>query len=117
VGRDADDRRRGPPPDARLLHGAYRKPREINWMVGMWLLVCTLVTGFTGYSLVYEQLSYWGATVGANIADSVPLVGALRQGHAPRRRDLQRAHPLALLRPPRGGAPGDDRRPGRHPHP
>jgi len=55
--------------------GAYRKPREINWMVGMGLLVCTLMTGFTGYSLVYEQLSYWGATVGANITDTVPLVG------------------------------------------
>src|SRR5512134_1478462 len=55
--------------------GAYRKPREINWMVGMTILLCTLVTGFTGYSLVYEQLSYWGATVGANIADNVPFVG------------------------------------------
>lgn len=55
--------------------GGYRKPREINWMIGMCLLLCTLTVGFTGYSLVYEQLSYWGATVGANIADSVPLVG------------------------------------------
>jgi quinol-cytochrome oxidoreductase complex cytochrome b subunit len=55
--------------------GAYRKPRELNWMVGMCLLMCTLLLGFTGYSLVYEQLSYWGATVGANIADSVPFVG------------------------------------------
>ena len=55
--------------------GAYRKPREINWMVGMFLLICTLMTGFTGYSLVYEQLSFWGATVGANIADATPLVG------------------------------------------
>lgn len=55
--------------------GAYRKPREINWMIGMCLLMCTLMLGFTGYSLVYEQLSYWGATVGANIAESVPLVG------------------------------------------
>lgn len=55
--------------------GAYRKPREINWMVGMCLLICTLMLGFTGYSLVYEQLSYWGATVGANIADGIPLVG------------------------------------------
>ncbi|NIN72239.1 MAG: DUF4405 domain-containing protein [Gemmatimonadetes bacterium] len=55
--------------------GAYRKPREINWMVGMCLLFCTLLTGFTGYSLVYEQLSFWGATVGANIADTVPLIG------------------------------------------
>lgn len=57
--------------------GAYRKPREINWMVGMCLLVCTLITGFTGYSLVFEQLSYWGATVGANITDTVPVVGGL----------------------------------------
>ncbi len=57
--------------------GAFRKPREINWMVGMTILLCTLVIGFTGYSLVYEQLSYWGATVGANIADNVPLIGSL----------------------------------------
>lgn len=56
--------------------GAYRKPREINWMVGMCLLGCTLLLGFTGYSLVYEQLSYWGATVGANIMDTVPVIGS-----------------------------------------
>jgi quinol-cytochrome oxidoreductase complex cytochrome b subunit len=55
--------------------GAYRKPRELNWMIGMSLLVCTLMLGFTGYSLVFEQLSYWGATVGANISDVVPVVG------------------------------------------
>jgi quinol-cytochrome oxidoreductase complex cytochrome b subunit len=55
--------------------GAYRDPREINWVVGMCLLLCTLITGFTGYSLVYEQLSFWGATVGANISDTVPLIG------------------------------------------
>ena len=57
--------------------GAYRKPREINWMVGMCLLMCTLLLGFTGYCLVFEQLSYWGAAVGANIAASVPFVGDL----------------------------------------
>jgi quinol-cytochrome oxidoreductase complex cytochrome b subunit len=57
--------------------GAFRKPREINWMVGMFLLLSTLVAGFTGYSLVYEQLSYWGATVGANLTDNVPIVGGL----------------------------------------
>lgn len=55
--------------------GAYRKPREINWMVGMTILICTLMLGFTGYSLVFEQLSYWGATVAANITGSVPVVG------------------------------------------
>lgn len=57
--------------------GAYRKPREINWMVGMFLLLTTLITGFTGYSLVYEQLSYWGATVASNLMDAVPVAGGL----------------------------------------
>ncbi len=56
--------------------GAYRKPRELNWMVGMGLLITTLTIGFTGYSLVFEQLSYWGATVGANIADTIPIIGS-----------------------------------------
>jgi quinol-cytochrome oxidoreductase complex cytochrome b subunit len=55
--------------------GAYRRPREINWLIGMTLLMCTLFIGFTGYSLVFEQLSYWGATVAANICDAVPIVG------------------------------------------
>jgi quinol-cytochrome oxidoreductase complex cytochrome b subunit len=55
--------------------GAYRKPREANWIVGVTLLLITLVLGFTGYSIVYEQLSYWGATVAANITEAVPLIG------------------------------------------
>ena len=37
--------------------GAYRRPRELNWMIGMGLLLCSLLLGFTGYSLVFEQLS------------------------------------------------------------
>lgn len=55
--------------------GAYRKPRELNWIIGMFLLMCTLLLGFTGYSLVYEQLSYWGTTVGSNVAENVPFIG------------------------------------------
>jgi len=67
---------------ALLLHmmrvfftGAYRAPREINWMVGCGILLTTLGMGFTGYSLVWEQLSYWGATVAGNILNAVPVVG------------------------------------------
>jgi quinol-cytochrome oxidoreductase complex cytochrome b subunit len=55
--------------------GAYRRPRELNWVIGMCLLLVTLGLGFTGYSLVFEQLSYWGATVGGNLMDTVPVVG------------------------------------------
>ncbi len=57
--------------------GAYRKPREINWLIGMCLLMCTLLIGFTGYCLVFEQLSFWGAKVAANIGNAVPIVGPL----------------------------------------
>ncbi len=55
--------------------GAYRAPRELNWVFGAILLVLTFVFGFTGYSLVYEQLAYWGATVATNLTEAVPFVG------------------------------------------
>ncbi|HAK56504.1 MAG TPA: hypothetical protein DCP38_13645 [Acidobacteria bacterium] len=57
--------------------GAYRAPRELNWMLGVLLLAVTLGFGFTGYSLVWEQLSYWGVTVAANLTDAVPVVGGV----------------------------------------
>jgi quinol-cytochrome oxidoreductase complex cytochrome b subunit len=57
--------------------GSYRKPRELIWMFGALLLFCTLAEGLSGYSLVYEQLSYWGATVTSNLAGALPLVGGL----------------------------------------
>jgi len=60
--------------------GAYRKPRELNWMVGSLILFTVLFFGFTGYSLVYEQLSYWGATVAGNLTASVPLIGEFLAG-------------------------------------
>ncbi|MEX2188940.1 MAG: cytochrome bc complex cytochrome b subunit [Pirellulales bacterium] len=56
---------------------AYRRPREVNWVIGMCLLMAALLTGFTGYSLVFEQLSYWGATVASNLSDAVPVVGPI----------------------------------------
>jgi len=57
--------------------GAYRKPREINWMIGVVIFFLTLGLGFTGYSLIYDQLSYWAAVVGTKIAESTPLVGPM----------------------------------------
>jgi quinol-cytochrome oxidoreductase complex cytochrome b subunit len=57
--------------------GAYRRPREVNWMIGMFILGTSLFLGFTGYSLVYEQLSYWGLTVVGNLLESVPMIGII----------------------------------------
>ena len=53
----------------------YRSPRELNWMFGVGLLLLTLIFGFTGYSLVYEQMSYWAMKVGTGIAGATPLIG------------------------------------------
>ncbi|MBI1926434.1 cytochrome b N-terminal domain-containing protein [Candidatus Poribacteria bacterium] len=56
---------------------AYRRPRELNWMIGVGLLLTTLGFGFTGYSLIYEQLSYWASVVGTNVAEATPIVGGI----------------------------------------
>ncbi len=58
-----------------VIQGAYKKPREITWMVGMGLLFVTLGFGFTGYLLPWDQRAYWATTVGTEIAGSVPLIG------------------------------------------
>jgi len=55
--------------------GAYRQPRQLNWLIGFMLLFITLAFGFTGYSLVFEQMSFWGATVATNLMEAVPFVG------------------------------------------
>lgn len=55
---------------------AFRSPRQLNWVVGCGLLLCTLSLGFTGYSLIQEQLSYWGITVASELMGHVPLVGS-----------------------------------------
>ncbi|MCL4393833.1 MAG: cytochrome b N-terminal domain-containing protein [Chloroflexi bacterium] len=55
--------------------GAYKPPREFNWIVGVGLLVMTLGASFTGYLLPWDQLSYWAITVGTNIAGYAPALG------------------------------------------
>lgn len=58
-----------------FIAGAYKPPREFNWVVGIVLLVITLLLSYTGYLLPYDQLSYWAVTVGANIVQYVPVIG------------------------------------------
>jgi quinol-cytochrome oxidoreductase complex cytochrome b subunit len=60
--------------------GAYKPPREFNWIVGVGLLLMTLVASFTGYLLPWDQLSYWAITVGTNIASYVPVGGDVIKG-------------------------------------
>ena len=55
--------------------GAYKPPREFNWVVGVVLLVLTLMLSYTGYLLPWDQLSIWAVTVGMNMVGSAPLAG------------------------------------------
>lgn len=54
---------------------AYKPPREFNWVVGVFLLVLTLGSSFTGYLLPWDQLSFWAITVATNIVSYLPLLG------------------------------------------
>lgn len=61
---------------ARMFYrGAYKPPREFNWVIGVVLLVLTLLLSFTGYLLPWDQLAYWAITVGTSMADFVPVIG------------------------------------------
>ncbi len=55
--------------------GAYKPPREFNWVVGVVLLILTLGASFTGYLLPWDQLSFWAITVGTSIAAYEPMMG------------------------------------------
>jgi quinol---cytochrome c reductase cytochrome b subunit, bacillus type len=58
-----------------FLFGAYKYPREVNWMVGAALLILGMFEGFTGYLLPWDQTSYWASVVGINITGTGPFVG------------------------------------------
>jgi menaquinol-cytochrome c reductase cytochrome b subunit len=55
--------------------GAYKYPRELNWVIGVVLLILTLTMSFTGYLLPFDQRSYWATIVGVNINGTGPIVG------------------------------------------
>jgi len=59
-----------------FLFGAYRKPRELNWLVGVALLLLILAFGFTGYLLPWDQKAYWATVVGTKVPAALPVVGA-----------------------------------------
>jgi menaquinol-cytochrome c reductase cytochrome b subunit len=58
-----------------FLFGAYKYPRELNWIVGVLLLPLGLLEGFTGYLLPWDQTAYWATVVGININATAPFLG------------------------------------------
>jgi menaquinol-cytochrome c reductase cytochrome b subunit len=58
-----------------FLFGAYKYPRELNWIVGVLLLVLGMLEGFTGYLLPWDQTAYWATVVGINLNGTAPFLG------------------------------------------
>ena len=58
-----------------FLYGAYKYPRELNWIVGALILVLGMLEGFTGYLLPWDNTAYWATVVGINLNGTAPIVG------------------------------------------
>src|SRR6476646_6430623 len=58
-----------------FYHGAYKPPREFNWVIGVTLFLLTLLLSFTGYLLPWDQIAIWAITVGTNLAPYAPVLG------------------------------------------
>jgi ubiquinol-cytochrome c reductase cytochrome b subunit/menaquinol-cytochrome c reductase cytochrome b subunit len=58
-----------------FLFGAYKYPRELNWLIGVVLLTMALGEGLTGYLLPWDQTAYWATVVAININANAPIVG------------------------------------------
>jgi quinol-cytochrome oxidoreductase complex cytochrome b subunit len=58
-----------------FLFGAYKYPRELNWIIGVLILVMGMLEGFTGYLLPWDQTAYWASVVGINLNGTAPFLG------------------------------------------
>ena len=95
-----------------FLFGAYKYPRELNWLLGVLLLVLAMLEGFTGYLLPWDQTAYWATVVGINLNATAPFVGPflsdfLRGGQEIGTETLSRFYSMHMLLIP-GGADRPD---------
>ena len=85
-----------------FLYGAYKYPRELNWIIGALILVLGMMEGFFGYLLPWDQTAYWATVVGVNLQATGPFVGpflgpVLQGGHDIGPETLARFYSLHML--------------------
>jgi menaquinol-cytochrome c reductase cytochrome b subunit len=90
-----------------FLFGSYKYPRELNWIIGVLILVMGMAEGFTGYLLPWDQTAYWASVVGINLNGTAPFLGPwlaqfLRSGQEITGATLTRFYSLHMLVIPGG---------------
>ncbi len=80
-----------------FFYGAYKYPREMTWISGVFLLLVVIGFGFTGYLLPWDQKAYWATTVGTKIAGVAPVIGRLDPPDCPGRSGAIRCNFGALF--------------------
>ncbi len=58
-----------------LYYGSYKEPRELTWIIGLFIFLAMMATAFIGYVLPWGQMSFWGATVITNLFSALPIIG------------------------------------------
>ena len=96
-----------------FLFGAYKYPRELNWIIGVLLLVLGMLEGFTGYLLPWDQTAYWATVVGINLNGTGPIVGPFLSSVLRGGAEIGPRHARALLLDPHADHPGRDLRADR----
>ncbi|MFB6128565.1 MAG: cytochrome bc complex cytochrome b subunit [Halorhabdus sp.] len=82
--------------------GAYKEPRELNWLLGIVLISLTLIFGYSGYLLPWDQLAFWAGQIGVEMSLSIPLIGEwvaqlIFGGFTPNPSTLQRMYILHVF--------------------
>jgi ubiquinol-cytochrome c reductase cytochrome b subunit len=91
-----------------FIYGAYKKPREATWMVGVTLLLITLAFGLTGYLLPWDNRAYWGTVVTTQIASQAPIAGPYLLRLLGSQGSRWQRHLFAILRAPHRAAAAAD---------
>ena len=82
-----------------FLFGSYKYPRELTWILGVFLLLMTLGMAFTGQVLRFDQDAYWGLGIGASITSRIPFGRREPGSLAAWRTDHRRCHAVSILCP------------------
>jgi ubiquinol-cytochrome c reductase cytochrome b subunit len=85
-----------------FLYGSYQKPRELVWMLGVFLWLLMMIEAFMGYVLPWGQMSFWGAQVVTSALDGIPVIGPslkywLRGAHEVGQPILQRFYAFHIV--------------------